>query len=83
MRHPVVAVLVATLTWAIQLAWASDGAMRLIILDPGHFHASLLKQEMYPELAPPVSVYAPLGPEVLDYLNRISLFNSRPKNPTR
>jgi predicted dehydrogenase len=27
-------------------------------------------------------VYAPLGPDLLDYLNRISLFNSRPDNPT-
>jgi predicted dehydrogenase len=30
-----------------------------------------------------VSVYAPLGPELLDYLNRISLFNRRKENPTR
>src|SRR5579863_7444899 len=56
---------------------------RLIVLDPGHFHASLLQREMYPSLAPRVSVYAPLGPELLDYLNRISLFNTRRDNPTR
>jgi predicted dehydrogenase len=37
---------------------------------------------MYPELASRVSIYAPLGRELLDYLNRISLFNSRPANPT-
>jgi predicted dehydrogenase len=56
--------------------------MRLIVLDPGHFHATLLQKDMYPELASRVSVYSPLGPELLDYLNRISLFNSRPANPT-
>jgi predicted dehydrogenase len=56
---------------------------RLIIMDPGHFHASLLQAEMYPELDERVSVYAPLGPELFDYLNRIYLFNSRPQNPTR
>jgi predicted dehydrogenase len=56
--------------------------MRLIVLDPGHFHATLLQKDMYPDLASRVSVYAPLGPELLDYLNRISLFNSRPDNPT-
>jgi predicted dehydrogenase len=56
--------------------------MRLIVLDPGHFHATLLQKDMYPELASRVSVYTPLGPELLDYLNRISLFNSRPVNPT-
>jgi predicted dehydrogenase len=62
-------------------AWAQPS--RLIVLDPGHFHATLLQKEMYPELAPRVSVYAPLGPELLDYLNRIYLFNTRKDNPTR
>lgn len=38
---------------------------------------------MYPDLAERVSVYARLGPELLDYLSRISLFNSRNDNPTR
>ncbi|WP_051669777.1 putative oxidoreductase C-terminal domain-containing protein [Bryobacter aggregatus] len=61
---------------------SSQSPARLIVLDPGHFHASLLQKEMYPELHPQVSVYAPLGPELLDYLNRISLFNNRPVNPT-
>ena len=57
--------------------------MRLIVLDPGHFHATLLQKEMYPELAQRVQVYAPLGPELIDYLNRVSLFNTRSDNPTR
>lgn len=56
--------------------------MQLIIADPGHFHASLIQREMYPEIAPRVSVYAKLGSEILDYLNRVWLFNSRPDNPT-
>jgi len=55
---------------------------QLIIADPGHFHAALLQKQMYPGLASRVSVYAPLGPDVLDYLNRIYLFNSRRENPT-
>src|ERR1035438_6013431 len=37
---------------------------------------------MIPWVDPRVTVYAPLGPDLLDYLNRISLFNSRPENPT-
>lgn len=56
---------------------------KLIIVDPGHFHATLLQKDMYPWVDPRVTVYAPLGPDLLDYLNRISLFNSRPENPTR
>ncbi|HEY1240557.1 MAG TPA: putative oxidoreductase C-terminal domain-containing protein [Bryobacteraceae bacterium] len=63
-------------------ALAQSKPMQLIIVDPGHFHATLLQKEMYPSLAPRVSVYATLGPEVLDYLNRISLFNSRKEDPT-
>ncbi len=56
---------------------------KLIIVDPGHFHATLLQKDMYPWVDPRVTVYAPLGPDLLDYLNRISLFNSRADNPTR
>ena len=37
---------------------------------------------MYPQLDPRVAVYAPLGPELLDYLNRISTFNHRADKPT-
>lgn len=61
---------------------AKSARARLIVLDPGHFHASLLQREMYPSLDPRVSVFAPLGPELLDYLNRVSLFNSRQESPT-
>jgi hypothetical protein len=55
---------------------------RLIVLDPGHFHAALMQKEMYSLLSKKVSVYAPLGPDVLDYLNRVSLSNTRKQNPT-
>lgn len=55
---------------------------RLVVVDPGHFHAALLQQEMHPQLAPQVQVLAPLGPDLLDYLSRISRFNNRSDNPT-
>jgi predicted dehydrogenase len=55
---------------------------RLILVEPGHFHATLLQKEMYPWLDPSVSVYAPLGPELLDYLARIAAFNLRKEKPT-
>jgi predicted dehydrogenase len=57
--------------------------VRLVILDPGHFHAALIQKDMYPQVSPRVSVYSPLTPELLDYLNRISLFNTRKNSPTR
>lgn len=56
--------------------------IRLVIVDPGHFHAALIQRDMYPGISPKVAVYAPLGPEVLDYLNRVSLFNRRADQPT-
>ncbi len=55
---------------------------RLMVVDPGHFHAALVQKDMYSWLDKRVSVYAPLGPEVLDYLNRIALSNARKENPT-
>jgi predicted dehydrogenase len=57
--------------------------VRLVIVEPGHFHASLIQKDMYSQVSPRVSVYAPLGPELLDYLDRVSLFNSRAEQPTR
>jgi predicted dehydrogenase len=60
---------------------AADNA-QLIIVDPGHFHAALIQKDMIPFLSPRVSVYGALSPELLDYLNRIALFNSRPDQPT-
>ena len=49
---------------------------------PAHFHAALVQKDMYPQVSQRVSVYAPLSPELLDYLNRVSLFNLRADNPT-
>ena len=56
--------------------------IRLMVLDPGHFHASLVQKEMYPELAKRVDVYAPMGGDAVDYLNRVTAFNLRKQNPT-
>lgn len=56
--------------------------IRVMVLDPGHFHAALVQKEMYPELSRRVSVYAPLTGDVIDYLNRIAAFNTRRENPT-
>ncbi len=56
--------------------------VKLVILDPGHFHATLIQKDMYPGVSPQVSVYAPLAPELLDYLSRIAQFNARQASPT-
>ncbi len=56
--------------------------VRLITLDPGHFHAALFQKEMLPGVAPRVHIYAPAGPDLLAHLQRVLAFNSRPVNPT-
>ena len=56
--------------------------VRLMTLDPGHFHASLVQKEMYPGVATKVDVYAPLGSDLIEHLTRISRFNARSENPT-
>jgi predicted dehydrogenase len=56
--------------------------VKLITLDPGHFHAALVQKSMYKQIDPVVHVYAPQGPDVQDHLDRIAAFNARPENPT-
>jgi predicted dehydrogenase len=56
--------------------------VKLMTLDPGHFHASLIQKEMYPNVSKRVDVYAPLGPDLIEHLGRIARFNLRPDNPT-
>jgi len=36
-----------------------DCQVRLMVLDPGHFHAALVQKTMYEEVCPDVYVYAP------------------------
>jgi predicted dehydrogenase len=62
---------------------AADAApIKLITLDPGHFHASLVQKEMYPGVSPHVAVYAPLGFDLTEHLNRVARFNLRADKPT-
>ncbi|MBN1804837.1 MAG: hypothetical protein JW837_06270 [Sedimentisphaerales bacterium] len=55
---------------------------KLMVLNPGHYHAALVQKSMYEQIAPVVYVYAPDGPDVQEYLNRIESFNSRSDYPT-
>ena len=61
----------------------SYGPIRLITLDPGHFHAALVQKKMYEGVEPVVHVYAPNGPDVQMHTDRIKAYNTRPDNPTR
>jgi predicted dehydrogenase len=60
----------------------SKGEVKLMTLDPGHFHAALVQKTMYEQIAPTVYVYAPEGADVTEHLARIDAFNKRAENPT-
>ena len=59
-----------------------DKTIRLITLDPGHFHAALVQKSMYKNVDSLVHVYAPEGPDVDMHLKRIEGFNTRQETPT-
>lgn len=56
--------------------------VRLITVDPGHFHAALIQKVMYSDVDSTVYVYAPEGPDLKMYLDRITSYNTRPDSPT-
>lgn len=57
-------------------------SIRLITLDPGHFHAALVQKTMYPDVDSVVHVYAPEGSDLKMHLERISSYNTRTESPT-
>lgn len=57
--------------------------VRLVTLDPGHFHAALVQKSMYADVDSIVHVYAPEGPDVQLHLDRIRAYDAREKDPTQ
>jgi predicted dehydrogenase len=70
-------------TTSSNTATADSGNVKLITLDPGHFHAALVQKDMYSGIDPQVAVYAPGGPELDAHLALIKQYNERPENPTK
>jgi predicted dehydrogenase len=60
----------------------AKGEIKIIVLDPGHFHAALVQNNMYDEISPEVHVYAPEGPDVKEHLKLIEGYNNRAVKPT-
>jgi predicted dehydrogenase len=59
-----------------------SGPVRIVTLDPGHFHAALVQKFMYQGVDPLVHVYAPAGDDVVEHMKRIEGFNKRKDQPT-
>lgn len=60
----------------------AKGEVKLMTLDPGHFHAALVQKSMYEQIDPTVYVYAPEGDDVTQHLGRIEAFNKHADKPT-
>lgn len=73
---------IVTSAWQAPQGKKEMAEVRLMTLEPGHFHAALVQKEMYPQVSPQVHVYAPLGFDLTEHLNRIARFNLRKENPT-
>src|SRR3954451_2683448 len=56
--------------------------VKLITLDPGHFHAALVQKQMYPGIDSEVYVYAPPGQELEAHLALVKQYNESKENPT-
>ncbi len=60
----------------------AEGEVKLITLDPGHFHAALVQKDMYPQIDSVVHVFAPAGEDLQQHLQRIEQYNTHTENPT-
>jgi len=67
---------------ALPAVLAAPPSVKLITLDPGHFHAALVQASDYPQVDPTVNVYAPAGADLDLHLKRIEGYNTRAVNPT-
>lgn len=63
---------------------AEEGAtkIKLITLDPGHFHAALVQKSMYPDADSTVYVYAEESKDLDLHLEKIEGYNHDAENPT-
>lgn len=60
----------------------AENEVKIVNMNPGHFHAGLIHMHDYDQVDPVVHVYAPDGDEVDSYLSMIEQFNTRDTNPT-
>lgn len=60
----------------------SQKNVKLITLDPGHFHAALVQKSMYPQVDPTVHVYARKGLDLQLHLDKIKGYNNSTTAPT-
>ncbi|MFP4289281.1 MAG: putative oxidoreductase C-terminal domain-containing protein [Bacteroidales bacterium] len=61
----------------------AEGEVKIIELQPGHFHSALVLKEAHPQIHEQVHVYASEGPELNSFLELINTYNTRDDDPTQ
>ncbi len=64
------------------LSCAKPQELSIVVIAPGHFHASLLQKNSLENVSNNVRVYAPSGSELESYKAMIESYNNREENPT-
>ncbi len=59
-----------------------EGEVKIITIQPGHFHAALVQKEQHPQIDPLVHIYAEEGPELRNHVRMIESYNTRDDDPT-
>lgn len=60
----------------------NNRSVGIIVLDPGHFHASLVLKNQLEGVSETVGIFAPEGTEVRRFLSDVEGYNSRQEAPT-
>jgi predicted dehydrogenase len=81
--HMVMIGLLLTASCTTKQGTRPEAEVRLITLDPGHFHAALVQKTSYPQVSNEVFVYAPDGDDLTEHLKKIAACNSRAESPTQ
>jgi len=71
-----------TMLSALPMGLFAQSSVKLITLDPGHFHAALIQKSMYPQVDPTVHVYSEEGRDLKLHMDRIEGYNKRNTDPT-
>ncbi|MEM8969247.1 MAG: putative oxidoreductase C-terminal domain-containing protein, partial [Bacteroidota bacterium] len=67
---------------ATQQFTGANNEVKLMTVDPGHFHAALVQKFMYDQVDSVVHVYATQGKDLQLHMQRIEGFNTRDESPT-
>lgn len=70
-------------TSTTEMSTKGNENVKLITVDPGHFHSALVQKSMYDHVDSVVHVYAPKGPDVQLHLEKIESYNKRAEDPTK